>query len=60
MRRTAIIIVVGVILSFVLLSVGFWIFLHSSSQGEWIRESAARRKIPEYKEMKERTKTRST
>ena len=54
MRRTAIIIVVGVILSFVLMSVGFWIFLNTSSQGEWIRESAARGKIPEYKEMKER------
>jgi hypothetical protein len=41
-------VVCGIILSFVLLSIGLWIFLQTSSQGQWIRESAGR--VPEYEE----------
>jgi hypothetical protein len=50
MKRNLLVVGGGVILSFVLLSVGAWIFLQASSQGEWIRETAADGRMPKYEE----------
>ncbi|MDQ3684984.1 MAG: hypothetical protein M3430_05210 [Acidobacteriota bacterium] len=44
----------GVVLSFVLLTVGIWAFLQTSAQGEWLRESAERGRMPEYQETVEK------
>jgi hypothetical protein len=54
MKRNVLVVGGSVILSFVLLSVGGWIFLQTSSQGEWIREFAADGKMPKYQEAMEK------
>ena len=50
MTRNILIVLGSIALSFVLLSLGVWIFLHTSSEGEWIRESAERGRMLEYRE----------
>ena len=50
MKRNVLVVIGGAIFSFVLLSVGVWIFLQTSSQGEWIRKSAAEGGVPKYEE----------
>ncbi|MFN2514052.1 MAG: hypothetical protein ABR568_21890 [Pyrinomonadaceae bacterium] len=50
MKRNLLVIGGGVILSFLLLSVGGWIVLQTSSHGVWIREFTADGRIPTSEE----------
>src|ERR1044071_6918519 len=54
MTRNILIVLGSIALSFVLLSLGVWVFLHTSSEGEWIREAAQRGRMPEYRETLEK------